>query len=157
MSKNCIFNQNKVCNNCGECNVCEFDGKKICDNCGKCLEIEGYDLRAIKIEEVFEKKEDSKLMAQDLEDNNRKENEEEIKIDTKVLSIANEDNICEDVEKEYSKIKTKSDDIMDHDDMWEYIDDVRDLSEILNDDTLFKNIAHEKFPGMIVLNKENKK
>lgn len=157
MSKKCVFNQNKICDNCGECNVCEFDAKKICDNCGKCLEIEGYDLRAIKIDEVFENKEDSKVMTKDLKENNIKENEKQLEIDRKILSIENQDNTREYFKKEYSEIEISSDDIMSHDDMWKYIDDVTDLSEILNDDTLFKNIAHEEFPGMIVLNKYTNK
>lgn len=54
MNKNCIFNSKKQCNNCGECEVCDLNPKKKCNNCGKCLEMEGYDLKAIKIDEIYE-------------------------------------------------------------------------------------------------------
>jgi hypothetical protein len=36
--KMCILEDNKVCNNCGECDLCDLDPKKKCDNCGKCLD-----------------------------------------------------------------------------------------------------------------------
>jgi hypothetical protein len=53
-SKTCIFNTSKNCNNCGECDICDLDPKKKCNNCGKCLELEGYDIKAINIDEIFE-------------------------------------------------------------------------------------------------------
>ncbi len=65
--KYCIFDEKKVCNDCGECNVCEYNRDKICDNCGKCLEIEGYDVKAVKIDEVFEKNKEEEIKI-DLED-----------------------------------------------------------------------------------------
>lgn len=34
----CVLNDNKVCDNCGECNRCDLDPNKICDNCCKCLQ-----------------------------------------------------------------------------------------------------------------------
>lgn len=54
MNKLCIFNNAKSCSNCGECDVCDLNPKKKCNNCGKCLEMEGYDIKAIKIEDIFE-------------------------------------------------------------------------------------------------------
>jgi len=82
--KYCIFDEKKVCNDCEECNVCEYNRDKICDNCGKCLEIEGYDVKAVKIDEVFEKNK-----------------EEEIKIDLEDFSdfdtIEEEDSFQEDI------------------------------------------------------------
>lgn len=36
--KMCILEDNKVCDNCGDCNKCDLDPNKICDNCGKCLD-----------------------------------------------------------------------------------------------------------------------
>lgn len=38
MSKKCVLYDDKICNNCGECDVCDLDKNKICDNCGKCIE-----------------------------------------------------------------------------------------------------------------------
>ena len=37
--KKCILEENKICDNCCECFICELDPTKICDNCAKCLGI----------------------------------------------------------------------------------------------------------------------
>ncbi|ACV62966.1 hypothetical protein Dtox_2138 [Desulfofarcimen acetoxidans DSM 771] len=37
--KRCILEENKICDDCCECFVCELDPTKICDNCAKCLGI----------------------------------------------------------------------------------------------------------------------
>ncbi len=36
MEKQCIYNEDKVCDNCGECR-CDLDPEKICDNCMQCM------------------------------------------------------------------------------------------------------------------------
>lgn len=56
--KYCIFNEKKICDDCNECNVCDLNPKKKCNNCCKCLELEGYDMKAIKIDEILENEED---------------------------------------------------------------------------------------------------
>lgn len=33
----CVLEDNKKCNNCGECDRCDLDPSKICDNCGACI------------------------------------------------------------------------------------------------------------------------
>ena len=38
VNKTCIFDDEKICDNCGECDRCDLDPNKICDNCGKCLD-----------------------------------------------------------------------------------------------------------------------
>lgn len=38
--KICILYDNKVCNHCGECEMCDLDPSKVCDNCEKCLHID---------------------------------------------------------------------------------------------------------------------
>jgi hypothetical protein len=47
LSKLCVLNENKICDDCGECNYCDLDSTKVCDNCCECLD-EG-DYRAVKI------------------------------------------------------------------------------------------------------------
>ena len=84
MSKECIFNARKICDNCGECEVCELNSNKKCNNCGKCLELEGYDVKAIKIDEVFE--------AEELED----ELEDDFYDKTKIDLYQSEENDSED-------------------------------------------------------------
>lgn len=58
MVKMCILNERKECDNCNECNLCDLDRNKICNNCGKCLQMEGIDIRAIKIDEIIEGEEE---------------------------------------------------------------------------------------------------
>ncbi len=52
MEKFCIFESEKICSDCGECYRCDLNSTKKCNNCGKCLELEGYDTKAIKIDEI---------------------------------------------------------------------------------------------------------
>ena len=33
----CVLEDDKKCNNCGECDRCDLDPTKICDNCGACI------------------------------------------------------------------------------------------------------------------------
>lgn len=53
MEKICILDSKKICDNCGECDRCDLDSTKKCNNCGRCLELEGYDTKAIKIDEII--------------------------------------------------------------------------------------------------------
>jgi hypothetical protein len=47
----CVIYGNKICDNCGECDLCDITPGKICDNCGRCME-EG-DYRSIQIDELI--------------------------------------------------------------------------------------------------------
>lgn len=42
MQKKCLLEDNKICDNCCECFICDLDPKKICDNCAKCLKDVDY-------------------------------------------------------------------------------------------------------------------
>ena len=55
MTEICVLDENKICNDCGECDKCDLDSSKICDNCGKCIGMDA-DSRAIEIEDVIIKK-----------------------------------------------------------------------------------------------------
>ena len=33
----CVLEDDKKCNDCGECDRCDLDPTKICDNCGACI------------------------------------------------------------------------------------------------------------------------
>ena len=35
-TKRCVL-YDRVCIECGECNMCDLDPTKVCDNCGKCI------------------------------------------------------------------------------------------------------------------------
>lgn len=53
MEKFCVLDENKICDDCGECQRCDLDPNKICDNCMKCVNT-GADYSAIEIDEVYE-------------------------------------------------------------------------------------------------------
>ena len=153
MSKNCIFNNNRICNNCGECEICELNSNKKCNNCGKCLELEGYDVKAIKIDEVFEDE-----MLEELEDNfydkneiDLSEEEDNIQNEIDELPIVEEcDSFLE--EEEYSKLN-KEDFIPENNEVWEYIDDIEGAKELLENEEDNSDLLHEEFPGLIRLKK----
>ena len=48
----CLLDENKICDDCGECDRCDLDPNKICDNCCKCLAIEdaGEEFRTVTID-----------------------------------------------------------------------------------------------------------
>lgn len=142
--KKCIFNDKKTCNNCGECDSCVFDKNKICDNCGKCLEMEGYDVRAIKIDEVFEKnnttKEKPEINLEDFSDFDLSDDIEDSQEDDF------DDNHEEDEELPYI-------DAMDNEDNWMYLDDVEGINEALEDPDHHKDDMEEKYPGLYIYRK----
>lgn len=59
MSKLCLLDENKVCDDCGECNYCDLDLNKTCDNCCKCLD-DNIDYRAINITRIITDEEKAK-------------------------------------------------------------------------------------------------
>ncbi len=46
--KECILQDGKICDGCGECDRCDLDPNKICDNCMKCMGDE-VDFRAVML------------------------------------------------------------------------------------------------------------
>lgn len=59
MDKTNIFNDSEFVDD----DNCIYDPNKICDNCGKCLEAEGVDIRAIRIEEIAKVSEETSIEA----------------------------------------------------------------------------------------------
>lgn len=131
MAKFCIFDSSKLCDNCGECNRCDLIPTKKCDNCGKCLELEGYDTKAINIEEILEENEDIEDMELSLDE---KDNETD----------GEKDSIIDDL-SELNK------DLQDSEIHVEYIDDIDGLNEILEGENHSSNLIDEVFPGFITL------
>ncbi|MBZ4646575.1 MAG: hypothetical protein PWR27_1384 [Petroclostridium sp.] len=50
--KECIL-EDRLCTNCGDCNMCDIDSSKICTSCGKCID-DDADYRAIGIDDILE-------------------------------------------------------------------------------------------------------
>ena len=63
MPKYCVLEEDKICNDCGECNICDLDPDKICDNCMKCLQT-GADYNAIEVDEIIDDGTGSEAYAQ---------------------------------------------------------------------------------------------
>jgi hypothetical protein len=131
MDKKCIFSSVKQCNQCGDCDICDLDKNKTCNNCGKCLQLEGMDIKAIRIDEISEEP---------------YEFTEEIKVTEEALEKDNDDYtfLEEDIEAE----------LHENNDEWELIDDIDGLEEVLEDDKLFKSVAQELYPGLISINRK---
>lgn len=52
MAKMCVLEE-RVCTNCGECNLCDLDKNKVCDSCGKCIRMPEAEYYEIKIDEIM--------------------------------------------------------------------------------------------------------
>jgi hypothetical protein len=165
MSKICIFNEKRVCVNCGECEICELNSNKKCNNCGECLELEGYDVKAIRIDEVFEGKTLEKL-----EDNVYHKNK--IDLSENLVNLQSENEIEAEVDgedqieepsniEEYDLLAAEEDFlklnndgfIPENNEVWEYIDDIDGARELLEEEGDSSGLLHEEFPGLIVLKK----
>ncbi|MEY7999989.1 hypothetical protein AB8U03_07220 [Clostridium sp. Mt-5] len=129
----CIFDKNKVCDDCGECKLCDLNSSKKCNNCGKCLEMEGYDMRAIKIDDII-----------DDENESRRYEKEESNYDSFDSHYQlNEEDLNENSEKE-------------EDNLVGFINDIDGLKEVLENEDTFKEVAYEEYPGLIRIQKKTK-
>ena len=56
--KYCVLDENKLCDECGQCRMCDLDPTKVCDNCMKCIGLsndsEKADYAEIAIDAVYE-------------------------------------------------------------------------------------------------------
>ncbi len=51
MAKRCVLDENKICNECGECDYCDLNPFKKCTNCGRCIDGD-KEYRELKIDAV---------------------------------------------------------------------------------------------------------
>lgn len=51
---NCILKTTKLCDDCGECDICDLDRTKMCDNCGKCMENGNSDYREVLVDHIYD-------------------------------------------------------------------------------------------------------
>ena len=52
MVKKCILNEEKICDECGECDFCDLNPFNRCDNCGKCID-SSDEYRELMIDDVI--------------------------------------------------------------------------------------------------------
>ncbi len=50
--KKCVIDDNKICDECGECDFCDLNPFKRCDNCGRCIDDDKAAYRELKIDDV---------------------------------------------------------------------------------------------------------
>lgn len=136
MEKICVLNSNKVCNDCGECDKCDLNPEKICNNCGKCLNIDGFDTRSIRIDDVIEDETEIKKYEEELNEENTEE-----------TNPVNENEFLNDYDDDYVNTDDKEVDL-------ELIDDIDGLNEILEDEEKRKKYTEETYPGMFVIKKQ---
>ncbi len=139
----CIFDTTLECSNCGECDLCEYNKNKLCDNCGKCLQLEGFDVKAIKIDEVFEGNKTTDPLNLDLEE------------------FSDFDLECEEEDSDSEEfIKSNFEELIDEeyidaldDENIEYIEDIQGLEELIEEGINSTGELIEKFPGLYIVNK----
>lgn len=137
MEKSCVLNSSKMCDNCGECDRCDLDPNKTCNNCGKCLNIDGFDTRSIKIDDVIEDEDEVEKF--------QSENEED---EANEFDEVNETELLDDYNDDYIDTNEKGEV------PFELIDDIDGLSEILEDEKKREKYTYETYPGMFVIKKE---
>ncbi|NFG24222.1 hypothetical protein FDB23_07975 [Clostridium botulinum] len=126
---------------------CDIYENKICDNCGKCLEIDGVDIKAIKIEEIAKNKEENKMLEEEFLSNLKSSlNEEQIEeLEENNLSLKDayskfiESNGLNSSEFSISK-EEEYEDAFDH---IEYLDD----NELFDDENI-EDLTEEVYPGV---------
>lgn len=50
--KQCLLDEQKRCDDCGECDRCDLDPNKLCDNCCKCLDNTEEEYAEIEVRDV---------------------------------------------------------------------------------------------------------
>lgn len=128
---------------------CDIYENKICDNCGKCLEMEGIDIRAIKIEDIAKTVDENKVLEEEYL-NSLKSNEDADKEDVKLDHDAL-------LKKAYEKFQKEHEDIdlgdVEYEDAFDHID----YHEEFNlDDSNIEDLTEEVFPGVRKLKKTKK-
>lgn len=48
----CVIDEDKICNSCQDCMICDLNANKICDNCCQCLENNPKDFETIVIDDI---------------------------------------------------------------------------------------------------------
>lgn len=125
---------------------CDIYENKICDNCGKCLELEGVDIRAIKIEDIAKTSEENKVLEEEfLNDLKSNLNEDELKeIESQNLSLM-------DVYNKFKQNSNLSKDFYSENEDDEY-EDAFEHIEYLNDDEFneadIEDLTEEVYPGV---------
>lgn len=146
MKKNCIFNDKAICSDCGQCETCDLNLNKKCTSCGKCLQMEGIDIKAVRIDEISEEidsssSDNAKPLPEDYSTNESSEPVNDVELLVDGYTYEN------DIEEE----------LYENSDSWELIGDIDGLDEILEETDNHSNLTEELFPGLITIKSNYKK
>ena len=131
---------------------CDIYENKICDNCGKCLEMDGVDVRAIKIEDIAKTQEENEILEEEFLEEIKytlsQEDLEEIKAQNLNLM---------DIYKKFKEEVNFSEDYYINDESTEY-EDAFDHIEYLDNVSLneedIDELTEEIYPGVRKLKKK---
>ena len=131
---------------------CDIYENKICDNCGKCLEMDGVDVRAIKIEDIAKTQEENEILEEEfleeIKSTLSQEDLEEIKAQNLNLM---------DIYKKFKEEVNFSEDYYINDESTEY-EDAFDHIEYLDNVSLneedIDELTEEIYPGVRKLKKK---
>lgn len=129
---------------------CDIYENKICDNCGKCLEMEGYDTKAIKIEDIAKTVDENKV----LEDEYMKELQAQKDAEE---SMDKEENILdkdEELKKAYEAFAKENNFNFDDEEYEDAFDHIDYNESFLSEEELEETTV-EIFPGVRVLRKRS--
>ena len=162
----CVIDENKICDDCGECSKCLLDPKKKCDSCGDCLKPEFLGTRKITISNI----EDAFVNEANI--NEMKKN---VLVNRFVLHDVNdlrgdynatqkEDAVEEEISKEeedkLNKAIEEFKDDVEADENGvevEHIEDIEGLSDLINDEENKSKYMVEEFPGLLKFDKDYRK
>ncbi|WP_252230905.1 hypothetical protein [Clostridium sp. ZBS15] len=126
---------------------CDIYENKICDNCGKCLEIDGVDIKAIKIEEISKTKDENKILEEEFFNNLKSSLDEDQMEELEQNNLNLKDIYSKFIESKGLNCdefklteETEYEDAFDH---IEYLDD----NELFNDDNI-EELTEEVYPGV---------
>jgi len=109
--KKCIFDDDKICDSCGDCDICDIDPLKLCDNCGKCIgEDKDFSSKAVSIDEIIEDEEfeDSELGFENSDGEGTSDNDDSFKEEIEIELIDDIEGLRELLEnKTHSEKYTK--------------------------------------------------
>lgn len=128
---------------------CDIYENKICDNCGKCLELDGYDTKAIKIEDIAKTVEENKVLEEEYlkELKAQKEAEEFMEHEEEIME---NDEVLRRAYEQFAEENNFNFDDEEYEDAFDHIDYEESF---LNEDEL-EEMTVEIFPGVRVLKKK---
>lgn len=131
---------------------CDIYENKICDNCGKCLEMDGVDVRAIKIEDIAKTQEENEILEEEfleeIKSTLSQEDLEEIKAQNLNLM---------DIYKKFKEEVNFSEDDYINDESTEYedaFDHIEYLDNVLLNEEDIDELTEEIYPGVRKLKKK---